>query len=701
MKKQNFLIFVLLSVLVILMGCKDDDLKKPDYSVPASNEIVFSCTSNWGDDNMIIWKAESEIGLFCQQINATNSCVGVAAPSIGETLGLFYMKQQWQKEDHQFHIYMPYNENYNSTLIAGILSDVQVQNGETTTHIQEHNFACATLNCSPSETAIDVELKSIFGFMDFALQTVKYRGWNVKSITISTTESIALAGNYSFDLKNGKLQITKPSSSLMLRVSSAPDLAQNIFHGFAVIHSAPLKGKKCTVEIVIQKAEEDDLILESEITISENIIAEKLTTLSINLDEMDEHIGVDESVDLSEKAGTANCYIANTPGQTYRFPATVMGNGYTTPATVNYPGNPGTANGINPLPLEPQSAQLLWQTEKGLITDVKLKKGYVYFTVNGSETTPLKEGNASIAIYSGKAESSSILWSWHIWVTSADLEIDTQIYTIHPDFHSFSEYLAPIFMDRNLGACGSGLWLDEKNSSHGLKYQWGRKDPFLGADNSNLNSIKPVITYDKNNELIPSMQSGTSLSSTTVWYAVTGSGVVGQLTLDEMRQYPMNFITGNNWLNTQIDDLWGNPHYEVESNKIGHKSIYDPCPPGWRVPHRYAWSGFTDLVMGGNKTTRDKWHVTDNTEAGMKANGGYRFLYDGSKPTSYPATGMINNTNGQLFRVGNYAGCYWSSAPFSINDNRAAAFYFDYGNVNTPKNIYRAYGYNVRCMRER
>ena len=61
----------------------------------------------------------------------------------------------------------------------------------------------------------------------------------------------------------------------------------------------------------------------------------------------------------------------------------------------------------------PQTAEIVWQDEPCLITNVGLndKSDYIFFEVN--EQT-ICEGNAVIAV---KDASGDIMWSWHIWVT--------------------------------------------------------------------------------------------------------------------------------------------------------------------------------------------------------------------------------------------------------------------------------------------
>ena len=90
---------------------------------------------------------------------------------------------------------------------------------------------------------------------------------------------------------------------------------------------------------------------------------------SIDINPFEVVIAKDDAIDLSSPDGenveTANCYVAGLAGTTYKFPATVMGNGLTLAADPSYaPSTGGTAPGIVPSPLAPVSATILWQTER-------------------------------------------------------------------------------------------------------------------------------------------------------------------------------------------------------------------------------------------------------------------------------------------------------------------------------------------------
>jgi hypothetical protein len=139
--------------------------------------------------------------------------------------------------------------------------------------------------------------------------------------------------------------------------------------------------------------------------------------------------------DLSMASGTrntANCYMVHEAG-TYRIPL-VYGNAIKNgqdnqvaykPGTVanglaNFINHAGTAisapwitksgTGVNGgMGITVDSAQLIWQDVYNLTTNYSIEGDYLKF-----EVPSFVEGNAVIAVKSG----DTIIWSWHIWVTS-------------------------------------------------------------------------------------------------------------------------------------------------------------------------------------------------------------------------------------------------------------------------------------------
>lgn len=706
MKKISLFATGLLCAMAGGTSCSDD-YAVPDYSRPASNTIAFSCQSAWGEDNRTLWTEESRIGFFCGQTNSSNVALGAAAISVGEPLGLFYTKLPWAAGEHTFYLYMPYDEANASTRLTGSLGATQFQNGVSAAHIAQSSLAYATVTSVETENPVAVTLRHVFGYLDLAVTTAKWQGWSVESVVVTSKSGTTLAGDYTFDMPTAKLAFTgNESPSVTLKVSGAT-LGEGTFHGYAAV-AAPVGAGTYEVAVQVAKDGEQSIVLKGEASLAEGIAPEAVTTMALAVDSFDEEIAEDDSIDLSDPDGdgvkeTANCYVAGAAGRTYRFPATVMGNGFTTPATVDYAGA-GTAPGITPEALAPKSAQLLWQTEPNLIADVKLRSNQVYFTLNGEAGGALKEGNAVIAVFSEADGGGDILWSWHIWVTAADLDAAVQTYTLYDNFAAAGP---TVLMDRNLGALKAGMWgTNGDNLALGLLYQWGRKDPFQNIDDTDIGGTGALAigrlrkTYDAAGNAL-SVDNAAAEYDATNWRYFTAKTIPA----NRIARYPMNFgylSTSNNWLDEARDDLWGNP-FSGEVGETGHKSVYDPCPPGYRVPHRYIGTMFTtDGKNASNKNAADlaRWKGQYTTQAEIQGAGGNIYPYGGGS-ASYPLGGMLFVSGGKIvpFRTGKYVGAYHVSMPAN-NVKTSYRFYFDYGNIKPEDSNARYVGASIRCMKE-
>ena len=300
------------------------------------------------------------------------------------------------------------------------------------------------------------------------------------------------------------------------------------------------------------------------------------------------------------------------------------------------------------------SAAVLWEsfgtstTPKvgSLIKRVVYKDGYIAFQTADT----FKEGNAVIA---AKDANGKILWSWHIWLTD---QPKGQVY-----YNG-----AGIMMDRNLGATSA---IPSDMDALGLLYQWGRKDPFLGPSPISYSTIaKSTITW-------PLVVRSNSYTGTIAYATV----------------HPTTFITCNDsnydWFYTGSEST-DNIRWATSENS---KSIYDPCPAGWRVPdggHNGVWSNAL-----GSSSDFDGYPF-DCDKIGMNFSGKF-----GSVSTIwYPASGSRDGYHGGLGPEDGDYGIYWSASPDGIY---AYGLIFDFDeSVNPSFNDSRANGLSVRCIKE-
>ena len=305
-------------------------------------------------------------------------------------------------------------------------------------------------------------------------------------------------------------------------------------------------------------------------------------------------------------------------------------------------------------------AEIIWEAfctdempAKGsIVSGVSYKDGYVGFT---TPTTYIK-GNALVAL---KNADGTIIWSWHIWLTDQPAE------------HVYRNS-AGTMMDRNLGAIEAG---PATTKTLGLAYQWGRKDPFMNCAEAEVSKLAAFTGEEK----IVSCTSTTG----TIEYATA---------------HPQNFIQGNWDTNTAVGNTdW---FYEGSSSSIKNvtrwqrtKTIYDPCPAGWRVPDGgedgiWAKAGFSTEALNNTK------------------NGAFFTLADGSK-TWYPTPGF-REYSGSNGKKGGMEGKYWSADVRYFNGNPGAyvfCFRLSYdsnhaGNPIDPSAKWNAASaFSVRCQK--
>lgn len=355
----------------------------------------------------------------------------------------------------------------------------------------------------------------------------------------------------------------------------------------------------------------------------------------------EEALDVSAATDLSSTE-SANCYIVSETGL-YKFKA-VKGN------SNESVGNVATAD-------------VLWETFGSdvtpmcgdLISGVCHKDGYIAFEVNKT----FKEGNAVIH---AKDAEGNIIWSWHIWMTDKPQE---QVY--------FND--AGTMMDRNLGATSA---TPGDVRALGLLYQWGRKDPFLGSSNIN-EAVEAKSTIEWPSAVISEANTG------TIAYAIAN---------------PATFITGpekyssEDWYYTG-ERITDNTRWTTSEKE---KSIYDPCPVGWRVPDG-DFNGVWRKAAGINYFDDCSY---DNINKGKNLAGKF-----GSDQTIwYPSAGFRNDyrlDKGKLFMVFGI-GSYWSA---SHADDGVLAYVMSFRNdsrTHTMSLDYdlgcRAQGSSVRCIKE-
>ena len=339
-------------------------------------------------------------------------------------------------------------------------------------------------------------------------------------------------------------------------------------------------------------------------------------------------------------------------------------------------------------------AEVVWADAANLVSSLSIAHDsgdtFLDFEVKASD---IQSGNAVVAVKKG----STIVWSWHLWFAPKDA-LDKIPVTNHqgvvynftketlgwkPTQWSGSTYDKPrtvkVKVEQTIANNGAKAYtvINITQKPGGVKkgavtlYQFGRKDAFPNIETSELKA--GGITEN----------AGDNMSIT--------NGI----------ENPGKFyIMGSNWVNNYgYYNLWSadNTTTGFNDNSVV-KTVYDPCPAGFKMPANNAFTGFT--TTGQYSSTQSELNV-DGTSDGQtyQNNFGYNFWTSSSKTATinFPASGVRKDSGGSLSGVGN-SGYYWSAVPRSSYNG--CFLYFDSGSVYPLYNLTRTYGFAARPVSE-
>lgn len=333
----------------------------------------------------------------------------------------------------------------------------------------------------------------------------------------------------------------------------------------------------------------------------------------------------------------SNCYVITEAEKSYAIPVNRRGEGSEELAV--------------------SSVELIWQSPSTMISYLQMyDKEHCTFYIEADDDDLLTAGNALIGGYD---EAGNLLWSWHIWMTPTEPQ-------------NIGRY-----MDRNLGAAyARHSTREEILNSYGTYYQWGRPTPFVGPLEYNCASSASALMYD----LLGNSYVYIDYELTTAEKGTIEAAVATPLTYllsDEQNAY--------DWNTSHTENLW----------LADQKTLYDPCPKGWRVA-----DNFDDLTFAGDTSLglellsgQFGWEFSDGENELFLLGGGRRSWL----------TGLITNVN-TADTPKPWIGYYWTATTEAEHLSRALYFSLDTENpeaseVDLSLPSPRANAMQVRCIK--
>ncbi|MBR5855997.1 MAG: hypothetical protein IKY70_01830 [Bacteroidales bacterium] len=595
-----------------------------DYDIFASIESFGVTKTIMDDNNNVLWSDEDQIVAFMK--TTLGSRYQIMEQFVGTTTGGFSPVDESagdngeaEELDHNV-VFYPYSadvlcaKNDNNTPAQSYRLDVVLAQTQI---YSENSFANGAFPMVAVSSSNQLTFKNVCGGVK-----LQFKGVNsIKSITLEGLGSELISGKAAVvgyadgSVPSVTMDAEQATKSVTLDCGDGVQLDETMPVTF-IISVPPVtfaSGMKITVTDTDGKSKTYNNRSSNTVTRS-NLLSFPVITYKQPVVEPEP-----STPDLS-KDGTANCYLVSESG-TYKFKA-VKGNSTTSVGSVN-------------------SAVVLWESfgtstapEVGdIIESVSYSDGYVTF----STPATFMNGNASIAV---KDDNGVILWSWHIWCSTEGWT--DQVYANNTG----------TMMDRNLGATSA---TPGDVGALGLLYQWGRKDPFMGAS-----SISECI-----------------LAVSTGSWSTYG----GMKSIDFSVSNPMTYL----WFYDWCEGVGiGDPSH-MDRWKDSEKTVYDPCPLGYKVP------------KGGEGGLWDLSYISSNSDSINK--GIYWELADGTLAW-YPASGYRDCETVKLKSVGTN-GSLWASAYHPSLNYIAFAPFFNTDNYVSPDyHNNPGKGFSVRCVRE-
>lgn len=648
MNMKKSLIYIL--ALSAIVGCQKSEVSE---QIPAEGEssavIVGSfpeTKTSFVDEGNVMkteWVKDDALGFYWYK---GGSIEGVGTGEVDKALndrlvaessgGSTTFKTSWYYMyqvgiDYLTYLYYPYNVNAGKNPLSVPLTVPSSQNqagSDDIAHLTATDFLYATTMANrpngKAEQAVKVTFSHALSVLNIALTSAQ-SNYSVSDIRVRFEDEseIFSVTEGSVNLSDGSLTLTSGTPEISLHFNEAAKLSATPVNAYMTITPGHA-GKTFSVYATVNGIETK---LGSKKVPASGLPAGVKAALSF---EVGDNTTGHEYTDLSAN-GTANCYLVTSPGF-YKFKADVKGNGAVPSQLESVAGETAIA---------PKSALVLWYNtlQKSnnwvdespvYLSSVSLDSdGYIRFY------TPdvFVPGNVVIAAFAEEGvtyenitvdenkciNNATLLWSWNIWAAEG---YDPEATAVNAD--------GKVFMGRNLGALISGVGSTgnyEPAYAVGNYYQWGRKDPFPSiADYCNYwpceyaNTLIGTPTYTPIVALSVHGQSAAKNVNNQVWgyktkadgsfnkdsswhtierNSIANSSVSNSVFSNYAIAHPYVYI-----LNPVPDD--GGYYPWVTTNDQSYrafwggseskKTLFDPCPTGWRVCNKSEAESFMQTV---------------------------------------------------------------------------------------------------------
>ena len=617
MKRKLFLILT----IAAMVGCQKNEIveapiEESGVSIIGTLPQTKTSFTDEGDVLKTEWVKDDALGFYWYK---GGSIEGVGAEDVDKALndrlvaessgGSTTFKTSWYYMyqvgiDYLTYLYYPYNVNAGKNPLSVPLTVPSSQNqagSDDIAHLAATDFLYATTMANrpngEAEQTVLVTFSHALSVLNIALTSAQ-SNYSVSDIRVRFEDEneIFSVSEGSVNLSDGSLTLTSGTPEISLHLNEAAKLSATPVNAYMTITPGHA-GKTFSVYAKVNGIETK---LGSKKVPASGIPVGVKAALSFEVGEISTG---HEYVDLSA-GGTANCYLVTAPGF-YKFKADVKGNAVVPSQLESVAGETAIA---------PKSALVLWyntlQTSNNWVDESPVYVSSVSLDSDGyiKFYTPdvFVPGNVVIAAFAEEGvtyenitvdenkciNNATLLWSWNIWAADGyDPEATAVISG------------GKTFMDRNVGAAISGVGSKgeyEPAYAVGNYYQWGRKDPFP--------SIADYCNYWP-------CQYANQLIGTPTYTPIVALRVHGQSAAKNVNNQVWGYRTKEDG-SFNMDSSW----HTIERNSIGAPSSSNSVFSGYAVEHPYVYilnskypdGGYYPWVTTDDQSYRAFWGGADS-----------------------------------------------------------------------------------------
>lgn len=538
----------------------------------------------------------------------------------GKSSGVFQATNDFSVDSDESIVilYPGTNMTYSDGKAAGSVSMMQEQvAAHSSIHIGNNAFAYAETTLKTGQTEdVEFTLTQKTAFVKLVLSTSEYSGLKLSGACLYSPGS-ELSGDISCDISSGSLTVTNTSEKVGAEFKTPVSFSETQEVYFTAL-PCDLTGKETYIVVTMTDGTETVTIPAK---ISGGVLKESCLSV-ITVSGISSSMNQNKWYDPVETRDLVDGW-AYGPQNTYYIESKASGEGETSmKIDVKARGDFSKVKEPKYYGLLTASSEMSTRKFIHLPNNIAAYEEKPTNTINSDWTIDIyaydqkQTGRwAVVAIYD---KDYNVLWSYMICKYLPGDEIGDVTYT--------SDI---VLMDRNLGELRSNEAAEAAGKFEGSSafFQWGRKDPFMWSNSG--------ITH-YNQSLAPADSDiSTAIEHPSMIYGYQ-SGTDGDWKFKDHRS-----------------DLWGGVNNTLEwydADGTGHKTIYDPCPKGYRVPDAKVFAEVTKSaeIWEVNLSNSYQPEVNIKSDSPFAANNQATLAYplSGGKYDYWPYAGAHWGSNG-------------------------------------------------------